>query len=48
MRQVRDLVVPACEHNDNVLAPLKPASMLALVQDREVSVVDFIIHSQDC
>ena len=30
------MVGPACEYNDDVLAPLKPASMLALAQDREV------------
>ena len=27
---------PACEYNDDVLTPLKPASMLAPAQDREI------------
>ena len=36
MREVRDLVGPACEYNDDVLALLKPASMLAPALDREV------------
>ena len=36
LREVRDLVGPACEYNDVVLTLLKPASMLALAQDREV------------
>ena len=27
---------PACEYNDDVLTQLKPASMLAPAQDREI------------
>ena len=36
LREVRELVGPACEYNDDVLTQLKPASMLAPAQDREV------------
>ena len=36
MQEVRDLVGPACEYNDDILTMLKPASMLAPAQDREV------------
>ena len=35
-REMRDLVGPAWEYNDDVLAPLKPVSMLAPAQDQEV------------
>ena len=34
--QVRDLVGPACEYNDDILALLKQVSMLVSSQDREV------------
>ena len=40
MREIGDFgpVGPACrgEYNDDVLTPLKPASMLAPAQDREI------------
>ena len=32
---------PACEYNDDVLTPLKPASMLAPAQDREIRVLGY-------
>ena len=36
MREVGDFGGPTCEYNDDVLTPLKPASMLAPAQDREI------------
>ena len=36
LQKVRDLVGPACQYNEDALAPLKPALMLVLAQDQEV------------